>query len=624
MLCLAVLMAVMAWISAKVLRLERENVVAQRSAALEETVRLALWRMDATISPLIVQESARPYFEYMSFNPAQTVFPNILANDNQAGLVPSPLLLEAPTNVMVYFNGYYAVGKGLQDVTSPQVPTGDMAQLAINNYRIAPLIGGNTARFNEFNDNVSIGEVRDALSADMADDVARVQVNNVAQQYDVAVNVSGQPQVLDQPQQKLEIQQQARNVDEFVARKGQYTKAASKGMAYKQQRYNPKNVQLVEDAQQGGQVMLQEPQPQGAAPFPEVDETVMRPVWVRDFLVLARSVSVDGRKYVQGAWLDWAGIKRELLDGIRDILPEAGLTPARPGDDVSRSRMMASLPVQLVPGKPADEPAVAASPLRLPLMLAWACFVLAAGAVGILLVGAVSLSERRAAFVSAVTHELRTPLTTFRMYSEMLAEGMIEEEEKRRRYLNTLCAEGSRLSHLVENVLSYARLERGGRKSRIETVEIGELIERTRSRLAQRAEQAGMELDVAPDAGSLSAGADVPAVEQILFNLVDNACKYAAQAEDRRIHVEVEQRGDRAVLRVRDHGPGIANGEAHRLFKPFRKSAKHAAETAPGVGLGLALSLRLARQMGGNLRIDTTRSDGAAFELLLPVEPLST
>jgi len=113
--------------------------------------------------------------------------------------------------------------------------------------------------------------------------------------------------------------------------------------------------------------------------------------------------------------------------------------------------------------------------------------------------------------------------------------------------------------------------------------------------------------------------ANLTALEQILFNLVDNACKYAAQAEDRRIHLELYVAGGSATLAVRDHGPGIGKHEAKRLFHPFRKSAKHAAETAPGVGLGLALSRKLARRMDAALRVNAAVTDGACFELVLPM-----
>ena len=111
---------------------------------------------------------------------------------------------------------------------------------------------------------------------------------------------------------------------------------------------------------------------------------------------------------------------------------------------------------------------------------------------------------------------------------------------------------------------------------------------------------------------------DRSAVEQILFNLVDNACKYARAASDRRIHLEAES-DDRVVrLTVSDHGPGIEPKEARRLFRPFHKSARDAAQSAPGVGLGLALSRRLARALGGDLRVLRDRPDGAAFCLRLP------
>ena len=111
--------------------------------------------------------------------------------------------------------------------------------------------------------------------------------------------------------------------------------------------------------------------------------------------------------------------------------------------------------------------------------------------------------------------------------------------------------------------------------------------------------------------------ANALALEQILFNLVDNACKYAAAATDRTIHLSATSDDAAVFLRVRDHGPGIRAGAA-RIFHPFKKSVQEAANTAPGLGLGLALSRRLARSMGGDLRVDPAVTDGAGFILTLP------
>src|SRR5262249_13969656 len=117
----------------------------------------------------------------------------------------------------------------------------------------------------------------------------------------------------------------------------------------------------------------------------------------------------------------------------------------------------------------------------------------AAASVAALLYGVMALSERRRMFVSAVTHELRTPLTTFRLYTDMLAEGMVPSEERRAEYLRRLQSESQRLGHLVENVLFYARLE-GGRAAGREAVDLRELIAATLDRLRDRAQAAGLEL----------------------------------------------------------------------------------------------------------------------------------
>jgi len=623
-ICLGIVLAAMAWVSSNVLRLERSNAEAQRTAALEEVVRLALWRMDSEISPLIIQESARPYFDYMAFNRAGTVYPNILDPDAQQELVPSPLLLEAPSNIVVYFNGAYVSGKERVRITSPQVPTGEMARLADNNYGVGSLIGANNDRLNTFVDSVSVDAVREELARAAASDSPHVQPpGRTGQQIEVALAQQRDQQAGDAQQSYAQVSQSMRNWEEFSVRKGQYEKVGSKVLTSKKQRYDVKsNIRVQEKAQQ-----VETAQPQGkraaGSPSVTVDESIMRPLWVNDLLVLARSVRVDGRDYVQGAWLNWDGIRNELLSQVSDLLPEARLLPMDTADTAHRSRLMAALPVRLEPGVPADLLPLSGSPLKIPLVIAWCCVLLAAGAVAILLVGAVSLSERRGAFVSAVTHELRTPLTTFRMYSEMLAEGMVTSEEKKKQYLETLRAEGGRLSHLVENVLSYARLEKGRAVRSMERISAAEIVERTQERLEQRTRQEGMTLVVDPPdrVPGVQVRGDLAAVEQILFNLVDNACKYASGATDKRIHLEMERRAASLLVRVRDHGQGIAKEETRRLFKPFRKSAKHAAETAPGVGLGLALSRQLARRMGGDLTADTAVNGGACFELTLPAQP---
>jgi signal transduction histidine kinase len=357
-----------------------------------------------------------------------------------------------------------------------------------------------------------------------------------------------------------------------------------------------------------------------------VIEYVSRPVWVGDELLLARRVDRAGQTYVQGSWLDWPRLKTELLAESADLVPDADLAPVRSDEEADPTRMLAGLPVKLVVAAAAPSGATANGrgdgPLQWALAFGWLALGLAMAAVALLLWGVIALSERRAAFVSSVTHELRTPLTTFRLYSEMLARDMAPTPERRREYLETLRTEAERLTHLVENVLSYARLERGRRPRRSERTSPAELVDRFEPRLAERAAQAGMSLECSVDEESAdqSLTTDVGVVEQILFNLVDNAAKYAGRAVDRRIELTASRKGRFIAFTVRDHGPGFLSTKAASRTAPFSKSAQEAAESAPGVGLGLALCRRLARELGGRLEIQPRDGEpGAAVTLCLPV-----
>lgn len=347
----------------------------------------------------------------------------------------------------------------------------------------------------------------------------------------------------------------------------------------------------------------------------------VRPLWVSGKLVVTRSFTEAGKSVVQGAWFDWPKLRTDLLASVLTDFPEARLEPeSSPSAD---HRRLVSLPVRFFPGAVALIAGPFWSPMKISLAVAWACVLLAVAAVALVLRGMMTLSERRASFVSSVTHELRTPLSTFKLYSEMLADGMVTEPARRQSYLETLTSEADRLGHLVENVLTYSRLERGKAPSRSDALTLRQITDRLSPRLQQRAALAGMDFScqLSPEAERVTLHTDLPGLEQILFNLVDNAAKYG-RLPDQPGRVELSgsiERG-RAVLRVRDHGPGIDPREARRLFRPFHKSAREAAHSAPGVGLGLALCRRLAADLGGKLEIDAAWKQGACFALTLPAE----
>jgi signal transduction histidine kinase len=251
------------------------------------------------------------------------------------------------------------------------------------------------------------------------------------------------------------------------------------------------------------------------------------------------------------------------------------------------------------------------------LVVAWTALLVAVLAVGVTLHASIAYGERRSRFASAVTHELRTPLTTFRMYSEMLSEGMVQDEARKASYLQTLHSEADRLSRLVENVLAYARLERGRSEIKLERIDLRSLIERLLPPLKRRTEEAEVELHLAsPIPEDVAVQVDPEAAGQILYNLVDNACKYARVGG--RIDLTVQKENGRVCVDVRDHGPGVSAEHAGRIFEAFDRGAREPGDTTPGVGLGLALSRGLARKLGGDLTLDRSCRGGACFRLSLP------
>ncbi|MEX2172868.1 MAG: HAMP domain-containing sensor histidine kinase [Pirellulaceae bacterium] len=631
---LAIVMPAMGWLTLKALELDRAESLARRQAELEEDVSRALWRMDSLLTPLLAEEAARPDFVYRAVYEAEHSAEKPGSAD-KSGLAPrelSPLLVDPPEFVLVHFEVHPDGG-----VTSPQNPTGELNTWAIGNGASIETIDLALDRLAKLAPSLDRQALLDQLPPLPMPVVHRSDQQTIQPQLPES-NPPLIANTVDSLNQQLSQQQAAEPngpAAQALASDGIQTNEPAQQSAQQSAYGNVEIGRSQRSQSRGGNDLFnrdaalqrsaqrayveQRNNWKSADPPLRVIEGASRPLWLGHRLVLARRVQVGDETLVQGCWLDWEGLKLRLQAEVADLLPEVELTPLSAAEPIKLSRLLATLPVQLSVRSPTAPPA-AWSPIRSSLLIAWSCLLLATVAAALTLQSVIKLSERRAAFVSAVTHELRTPLTTFRMYAEMLAEGMVPDAVQRQRYLTTLKTEADRLSHLVENVLQYARLERGSPGNRREPTTLAALLDHCQSRLAERAAQAEMELlvDMSPADGETTIATDSAAVEQILFNLVDNACKYAAGSPDRRLHLAIAAQPGRVTLSARDHGPGISPAGRRRLFRPFSKSVHEAANSAPGVGLGLALSRRLASDLGGRLELQSPADGGARFVLTLP------
>jgi len=591
------------WMTLHALQSEQERNEMEAQAQISERMRLSLSRMDTVGAELLVVENQRPPFYYESFYFPENVMTNTLQSvDKGVVLQPSPLLLEERDLVKMHFE---IDAKG--EIHSPQCPFGSHRELAIqagldlkaiieaekNLRELKKMFPRNEALEPKI-DQASVAGIQSARSA--LDQVSEQQEANSWMLKNANDNWG------QEASQKLAYQTNL-NTREKQGRAGVISKAV--GNATK--RSAPKVQKMTNSP---GPVL--EEQMIGVAP--------LLPIWMGEELLLIREVKMSRSTIHQGVWLDRERVEAELLAQIPEDLVSVQLQAVKSGSQqVEDPMVLASLPWKLLQGPQAELGLEGMTPLRFTLIAKWIATFLALVALYFLVKGVMKLSERRAAFVSSVTHELRTPLTTFRLYSEMLAEGMITDEGKREEYLRTMLSESERLNHLVENVLAYSRIEKGNARSKCEVIAVENLVEQLRPILQRRVDQenAALSIEIAEDAGQIET--DVTAIEQILFNLIDNACKYGLPEEGCGNVTLRAFRSKRGIeFEVSDKGRGVAARERKRLFRAFHKSALDAAHDKPGVGLGLALCRRLARALGGDLVLDHRAEDGASFRLLVP------
>jgi signal transduction histidine kinase len=228
---------------------------------------------------------------------------------------------------------------------------------------------------------------------------------------------------------------------------------------------------------------------------------------------------------------------------------------------------------------------------------------------------AVGFAERRSNFVAAVSHELKTPLTAIRMYGEMLRDGIVGSEAKRDEYYRHITAESERLSRLINNVLEFSKLEKGTRPVSLTVGPIAPVIAEAVALLRPHLEDAGFTLRVEVDPALPPARFERDALLQVLFNLVDNAVKYSNGASRPEIVLRAARAGDRIVLAVRDHGPGVPAAHLGNIFEPFYRGERELTRRSKGTGLGLALVRGLAEGMGATVLGRNAQDGGFEVEI---------
>jgi signal transduction histidine kinase len=309
----------------------------------------------------------------------------------------------------------------------------------------------------------------------------------------------------------------------------------------------------------------------------------------------------------------------------------------------------------------------AAHTVKLTLGLLVAVLLLAIGVGSWLIVSALNaelkLARQKTDFVSNVSHELKTPLTSIRMFSELLAEGRVADPAKQRSYLDIITAEAARLTRLINNVLDFARLERGEKKYNFQPCDLNEVVRGVTQTFRPHLEAAGFKFNcVVPDMTVLMRG-DADALSQIIVNLLANAEKYSngpastpsprpsgervgvrgaknllspalssvgggeGEKQRREITLQLDRRESPlpyAEVRVLDRGSGVPRGSGEKIFEKFYRAHDSLSSGVQGSGLGLTIARQIARAHGGDVVYEPRAGGGSCFILRLPLKAIET
>ena len=225
-------------------------------------------------------------------------------------------------------------------------------------------------------------------------------------------------------------------------------------------------------------------------------------------------------------------------------------------------------------------------------------------------------SQAKSEFLAVMSHELRTPLNAIIGYTDLLDAGVYGDmTDTQREHLQRVDASARHLLQIVDEILSFSRMESGAERARMQAADLRDVVREVGDMMAPLVRRKHLRLDVRLPDGPARVETDPPKVRQILANLVSNAVKFTEAGE---VRVEGVRDGTHHLVRVRDTGLGIAPEHLQRIFEPFWQVEQSTRREAGGTGLGLSVARDLAELLGGWLTVESTPGEGTTFTLGLP------
>jgi signal transduction histidine kinase len=227
------------------------------------------------------------------------------------------------------------------------------------------------------------------------------------------------------------------------------------------------------------------------------------------------------------------------------------------------------------------------------------------------------VSRIRSEFVSNVSHELKTPLALIRMFGETLDTGIVTDESKRREFYSIIRKESERLTHLINNVLDFSRVDAGSKEYNFGEADLVEVVRNSLEAYKFHIRDLGFKItSKLPDKLVISK-IDKDAISQVLLNLLSNAVKFSDNRKY--IGVEVGRNSTSALILVIDHGMGISKDQLKKIFDKFHRVPTPEVKETRGSGLGLTLAKHIIEAHGGSIEVESELGKGSTFTIRIPL-----
>ena len=218
--------------------------------------------------------------------------------------------------------------------------------------------------------------------------------------------------------------------------------------------------------------------------------------------------------------------------------------------------------------------------------------------------------------IATVSHELKTPLSAMRILVDTLVEGRYRDSGQVREYLSLIARENARLSRLIDNFLTFSRMERDKRAFEMSDLAPGDIVEAAADAVRERFASPGCRLSVELSGDLPTITGDRDALVTMLVNLLDNAWKYTGQTKD--VHLRARAVDGHVRFEVSDNGLGLSRRAIKRVFDRFYQVDRSLSRTAGGCGLGLSIVRFIVTAHGGSIDVQSQPGEGSTFAVTLP------